>query len=242
MPVYNAERFIEESVVSVINQTYRDWELIVVDDGSTDGTVLKLQQIEQAEPRLRVFTLPINSGSPAYPRNAGIEKARGRYIAFIDGDDRWLPKKLEYQVATMELYGNDISCTSYYVINTYGERIGHFEVPSVNHFEHLLSHNTMGCLTVMYDCEKLGKQYFPKCGHEDFALWLEITRSGIPVHGIQKYLAEYRLRTGAVSSNKAKLLSFFWHIYRRRMGFGFLRSIWFCFLYGVRAYNKYSLR
>ena len=209
MPVFNSGRFVKAAVDSVISQTFTDWELIIVDDCSTDETPQIIADLASVDERIRVFRLPANTGSPAGPRNKGIEEAKARYIAFLDSDDRWLPTKLEEQIREMKGKKAALSCTAYDVINGSGARIGGFNVPSETTFTQLLTHNTLGCLTVMYDSAELGKRYFPYCGHEDYALWLDIAREGIRVVGINNRLAEYRQRGGSVSSNKLKTLSCF---------------------------------
>jgi teichuronic acid biosynthesis glycosyltransferase TuaG len=242
MPAFNCEGFVSESVGSVIDQTFKDWELIIVDDCSSDNTPAVIAEIAKSDSRIRGFSLAENSGSPARPRNRGIEEARGVYIAFLDSDDCWQPRKLDEQVSEMERSKCTISCTAYDVISESGEYIGGFDVPAKTWFSRLLTHNTLGCLTVMYDARKLGKRYFPECGHEDYALWLDLTREGVEVTGINRRLAQYRLRDGSVSSNKLKTLSFFWHIYKHRLCFGTIKSAWLCFLYAYNARRKYSNR
>lgn len=239
MPTYNCQNFVGDAIQSVIDQTYKNWELIIVDDYSTDETPLELDRFRLKDSRIRVFRLPENSGSPAAPRNKGIEEAHGRFIAFIDSDDCWLPEKLNVQVAAMLKDGYLLSCTSYSVIDEVGVAVGSFKVPAQATFSDILRHNTLGCLTVMYDSSKLGKLYFPRCGHEDYALWLDITRRGVKVLGINEKLAVYRLRHGSVSSNKLKVLTFFWHIYRRRMNFNPFYSLLLCANYAFHARNKY---
>ena len=239
MPVHNAEAFLGNAIQSVIDQDHKDWELIVVDDASSDESLKKVEKY-RCDDRIMVIPLEHNSGSPAKPRNVGVELASGRYIAFIDADDLWLKDKLQKQISLMQSEGARICCCSYQVVDEQGETVGHFHVPKKADFSDMLRHNTIGCLTAVYDCNQIGKRYFPECGHEDYALWLDILSEGGYVLGVQETLAQYRVRAGSVSSNKLKTLTYFWHIYRHRVGYGIVKSAWLCLSYAFRARNKYA--
>lgn len=240
MPSYNSLRFVERAVSSVIKQTFQDWELIIVDDCSTDETYDFLLEKFSNDSRIIVDRLPENSGGPAAPRNHAMRRARGDYIAFLDSDDEWYPVKLERQLTLMETLDADISCTAYGVLNEVGERVGSFVPPPENDYFGLLRGNTIGCLTCVYNRRKVGELQFLKCGHEDYALWLSVLRCGRKVIGLQEELAAYRLVSGSVSSNKFRVLSYFWHIYRGLEGFSSCSSLYFCFRYMLLNLNKYK--
>ncbi|PAV25002.1 teichuronic acid biosynthesis [Tamilnaduibacter salinus] len=239
MPLHNAQAYVGQAVESVIAQTYPAWELIIVDDASSDESLAAVEEYENNS-RISVIKLPENSGSPAKPRNVGTERAQGRFVAFIDADDAWLPEKLEIQVEALTESGAPLGCCGYWVINDAGNRIGKLSVPQQASFSELVRHNTIGCLTAIYDRARLGKRYFPECGHEDYALWLDILSEGGKVHGVDQPLAEYRVRSGSVSSNKWRTLTYFWHIYRHRLHYGRLKSVWRCLTYAMNARNKYQ--
>ncbi len=240
MPAFNAQATIADAIRSVIAQSHASWELIVADDASRDATFDIARRMAEGEPRMRVLRLPTNSGGPAAPRNAAIAEARGRHIAFVDADDRWLPQKLARQLAAMAASGAQLSCSAYDVVNEHGHKIGHFQPPALATYDDLLKCNTIGCLTAIYDSHALGRRFFPECGHEDYALWLEITRQGVAIQGLNNTLATYRQVAGSVSSNKLNVGRYFWNIYRNREGFSVPRSATMCLRYFLLNRNKYA--
>lgn len=240
MPSYNSMLYIEKAVCSVIRQSFCDWELIIIDDCSTDGTYGFLLKRFSSDPRIVIDRLQENSGGPTLPRNCAMQRASGEYIAFLDSDDEWHPNKLERQIYYMNKFGAFISCTAYGVVNEQGERVGSFTPPVENDYAGLLKANTIGCLTCIYNRKKIGELRFLECGHEDYALWLSILKRGYKVIGVQEELASYRLVRGSVSSNKLKVFSFFWNIYKNVEGFSFFVSLILCFRYMVLNFNKYK--
>lgn len=240
MPAYNASSTIASSIKSVQGQSYTSWELLVVDDCSTDDTVSIVKGLSTTDARIRLISLTTNSGSPAYPRNVAIKEARGGFIAFLDADDEWLPVKLKRQVPFMINSKAAFSCTGYDVISFSDAAVGRFNPPIMRSYNDLLANNSVGCLTAMYDVRILGKRYFPICGHEDYALWLKILREGYSLYGLQESLAHYRLTPGSVSSSKLKLIRFFWNIYKNQEGFSPLMSALFCLRYAWNASGKYN--
>ena len=240
MPAYNASRTIISSIKSVQRQLYTNWELLIVDDCSTDDTVLIVKDLSTIDSRIKLISLAKNSGRPAYPRNVAIKEARGVFISFLDADDEWLPVKLKRQVSFMINFKAAFSCTGYDVISFSDVAVGRFNPPIMCSYDDLLANNSVGCLTAMYDVRILGKRYFPICGHEDYALWLKILREGYCLHGLQESLAHYRLTPGSVSSSKLKLLRFFWNIYKNQEGFSPLKSALFCLRYAWNARGKYK--
>jgi teichuronic acid biosynthesis glycosyltransferase TuaG len=241
MPTYNSSKTIERSIDSVLNQNFANFELIVVDDCSTDYTVPILRGVESTDDRVRLIVCDSNSGSPARPRNIGIQSARGRYICFLDSDDVWHRDKLRLQVAFMAVNDSAISCTAYDVVNVDGDIVGSFYPPTVVDYRDLLAENTLGCLTVIVDRQKIKDLEFPECGHEDYALWLSITRNGWPVDSLNLVLASYTLTPGSISSNKFKVLGYFWNIYRCNEGFSIVKSFFYCIRYAWNTKRKYSL-
>ncbi|EGQ8469057.1 hypothetical protein AOR11_15565 [Vibrio alginolyticus] len=238
MPSFNSSDTIAKSISSVLSQTYDNWELVIVDDFSSDDTLDKLKQFN--DPRIKVVALPSNSGSPAYPRNIGIEYSNGDYIAFLDSDDLWKEKKLEVQLKAMTSKGINFSCTGYTVLKD-GNITRSFTPPEKVHYDQLLCNNSIGCLTAMVSKDLMGDLRFPLCGHEDFALWLKLSKKTDYVLGIKTHLAEYNLVDGSVSSAKSKLIPFFWNIYRNEEGFSRTKSLYYCFLYLIHVlFFKYK--
>ncbi|TWH28756.1 MULTISPECIES: glycosyltransferase family 2 protein [unclassified Aminobacter] len=239
MPAFNAETTIGQSIESVLSQTVQDFELIVVDDMSSDRTLEVVERYADRDARIRLLTTGRNSGGPAVPRNLALAQSASHYIALLDADDVWSPRKTELQLAEMQAAGAAISCTGFDVINAHGRRIGGFIPPERVDYAHLLEGNSIGCLTAIYDAERLNHPSFPLCGHEDYALWLELTRDGTTALGLRQKLAAYRVGAQSVSSNKMKVLRYFWHIYRRREGFSRAQSAFMCVRYAALNRAKY---
>lgn len=240
MPAHNACKTIANAINSVKMQSYQKWELVVVDDYSNDETVSIVNTLARLDDRIKVLTLSKNSGQPAYPRNVAIQQSKGDLIAFLDADDEWMPDKLKNQIYFMHNLSAAISCTGYSVMDLYGNDIASFTPPKTCCYQDMLRHNTIGCLTAIYDVRILGKRYFPICGHEDYALWLSILREGYKVYGLQEQLSRYRLTPKSVSSNKLKVLPFFWNIYKNQEGFSYLMSLLFCLRYAWHVIGKYN--
>lgn len=228
MPTYNCEKYIVQSVQSVIEQTLTDWEILIVDDGSTDHTEEVLKPYLEKYPTIRYTRLSGNRG-PAVARTEAIKQARGKYIAFLDSDDVWFSEKLEKQVAFMEAEGALFCCTAYEQMNESGTDLGVICVPPkrTDYKKMLRLSNPIGNLTVMYNQEKLGKYEVPNIKkRNDFALWLRILHDTPECVGIPEVLGMYRIRENSVSSNKLKQAKFHWQLYRKVERLGWLQSVW----------------
>jgi glycosyltransferase involved in cell wall biosynthesis len=233
MPAYNSERFIADSIDSVLRQTYGKWELIVADDKSFDGTCSVVEQFTRRDPRIKLLTLHENNG-PASARNAAIEAAGGRYIAFLDSDDLWPPDKLREQITFMAGTGCSLSYTSYIKIDEQGNYIGRaIEAPGRVDYEMMLLSNHIGCLTAVYDAAVLGKYYMPCVPRkEDYVLWLKILKKIKYAYGLKKCLAMHRIRRKSDSSNKIDTAIQQWKVYRDIEKISLIRS--------VRCYANYA--
>lgn len=240
MPVYNAETFLEESIRSVLSQSYPHWELLAVDDGSTDGSADIIRRFEKEDGRIRYLRTDRPSGSPTVPRNRGIEQARGRFIAFLDSDDAWLPDKLERQMEMFAKHEDMAICFSNYEkMAEDGARNNRIILaPGQTTYRKLLLSNVIGCLTAVYDTAKVGKMYFPHHPHEDYILWLSILKQGYVARNTGTVEALYRVREHSVSSNKLKTLSWQWDIYRQVEHLGIVRSAYYFLNYAYRAFRK----
>nr|WP_282451056.1 glycosyltransferase family 2 protein [Marinobacter bryozoorum] len=240
MPAFNAARSIREAVESVRRQTLSSWELVIVDDGSSDDTAGIVKSLAAVDARIRLLTMDRPSGGPAAPRNLALKTVSGRFVAFLDADDIWLPEKLEVQARIMSEQGATISCTGYYAFSD-DRRLGTLVPPGSISYRDLLRANSAGCLTVMLDRGSIGDIAFPDCGHEDYALWLELVRAGHQIVGIPDILAGYRVSAMSVSGRKWNNLRYFWHIYRYRERFGPVASAAFCVRYALGALRKYAV-
>ena len=213
-PNYNAQKFVSETIQSVLNQTYQNWELIIVDDCSTDNSLQIINSFVVLDKRMSLLKLTKNSG-PAVARNKAIEFSKGDYIAFLDSDDRWFSTKLEKQLTFMQQQDIALSFTSY---NSYDEERQDEKVLESRAkvtYKNLLTNNYIGCLTAMYSVSKLGKVFMPVIAkRQDWALWLKITKMDVIAYGMPEILASYTRRNTSVSSSKWKLLKYNWKIYR----------------------------
>jgi teichuronic acid biosynthesis glycosyltransferase TuaG len=212
-PAYNAERFLRETYESVKAQTFKDWEMIVVDDGSKDGTARVASELGKEDSRVR-FQTQKNSG-PAAARNLALSMARGRFVSFLDSDDIWLPQKLERQLAFMKAKNAALSFTQYRRFESDPTETGRLiDVPETVNYRQLLSHNVIATLTTMVDREKTGPLHMPTAGYDDFALWLSILKKDFIGYGMKEDLARYRIVPGSVSSKKLRAAKWVWEIYR----------------------------
>lgn len=216
-PVYNAEEFIAETIQSVINQSFSNWELMLIDDASQDQSSQTCQSFAEEDSRIRYHRLPDNQGA-AVARNKGLELARGQYIAFIDSDDKWLPDKLEIQVSQMEAEDTAFTFTDFALVNESGEIIKEQTgVPSVMTYSDLLKNTTIACSTVVIDRGMIGDFRMPLVRKgQDTATWLMLMRErGIKAYGIQQVLNHYRQVAGSISSDRIGALKRTWNTYYR---------------------------
>ena len=238
-PTYNSKDFIPQTINAIINQTYCYWELIVTDDCSSDETWGLLQEYVRKDNRIKIFQLEKNSG-PGVARNNSIKHATGRYIAFCDSDDVWLPEKLEKQIDFLQK--NDLAFTfsSYRKINEMGEKGGVVKALPLVSYNDLLKTCSIGCLTAIYDTEKIGKVYMPEIRkRQDYGLWLKIFKIIGSSKGMEEILALYRVRTNSVSSNKLKAAKYHYKVLRE-VGKVPLIKAWYYFLhYAFAGFIKY---
>jgi teichuronic acid biosynthesis glycosyltransferase TuaG len=242
-PAYNSAASITQTIRSVQTQTYKNWDMIIVDDGSNDNTHEVVEECGRADDRISLIRFHRNQGAAA-GRNAGIEAAGGRYIAFLDSDDLWLPDKLEKQTAFMRNRECVLSYTAYKKIDDDGNVISDaITVPATVTYQKLLLTNVIGCLTAMYDSRVLGKVYAPTAvkRQEDYCLWLKILKMGYEARGLNEPLALYRVRSRSASRNKAKVAFHQWKVYREVERLSLIKSI-SCFLrYAYHGYRKLKM-
>jgi teichuronic acid biosynthesis glycosyltransferase TuaG len=228
-PAYNVELFIGDAIDSVINQVYLNWEMLIVDDCSNDNTRAIVSKYVKLDDRIKLISLPTNSGNPSVPRNEGIKIARGKYIAFLDSDDIWYSGKLNRQIGLMEKANLMFSHTSYHICDASGRLTGRsFRVQNKMNYHDLLKVNGIGCLTAVYNAEALGKLYFkPNVGQEDFIYWIQICAKIGEIVGFDEILSVYRLRENSVSRNKIKMAIANWKIYYTHLNLNFFQSVYY---------------
>ncbi|MDA9201819.1 glycosyltransferase [Flavobacteriaceae bacterium] len=223
-PSYNSEEFISQTINSIINQTYSNWELLITDDCSNDLSTEIIKSFVKKDNRIKLYTLDYNSGA-GVARNNSIKYSNGKYIAFCDSDDQWLPNKLEKQIAFLKENNLQFSYSSYKVCNEEDEIVGSVICPKEVSFRKMLNNNYVGCLTAIYDSEKLGKFYMSKIrNRQDWVLWLNILKNSGPAMGLTEPLAIYRERSSSISSNKIKQFKFNWNVYRKELGYNSIVS------------------
>ncbi len=237
MPCYNASRYICQAIDSILQQTYKEWELLVIDDCSTDKSAEIIKSYCRRDNRIHFYTTLANSRGAAIPRNIGIENAKGRIIAFLDS--LWFPDKLENQLPWFDHEKTAIVYSNYEKMNEDGERSNRIVVTSnyVNYIG-LLKGNIWGNLTAAYDTQKTGKIYQQDVGHEDYVLWLAILKQGYIAKNTNTVAGLYRIQKGSLSGNKIKSAKWTWQIYRHIERLGIFKSLFYfsnyCFRSGVK--------
>lgn len=237
-PLYNSEKFIAETIESVLNQTYKNWEMIIVNDCSKDNGPSIVQEYQKKDKRIKLFNNEINQGV-SFTRNRAIELAQGKYIAFLDSDDLWKDKKLEKQVKLMEENKVFLSYTGYNKMNEDGSERGRIEVPEKVNYKELLKGNIMGCLTVTVRKDILKKDPFKNTKQEDYILWLELLKQEKFAYGIIESLAYYRVLNNSRSSNKIDLVKFNWRIYKEFEKLSLIESLYYYIIYIYRGIKRY---
>ena len=238
-PVYNSEKFISETIESIQSQTYRNWELLLIDDCSKDNSYEIIKNYMQNDDRIKYIKLEKNSGA-AVSRNTGIKNAKGRFIAFIDSDDLWEAKKLEIQVKYMLENKLGFSSTSYRYIKEDGTRTNKIaKAPNKINYNGLLKNTIIGCSTVLIDRNIIGDFTMPLVRRgQDTATWLQLLKKEKYAYGISEALVNYRLVGNSISSNKITALKRTWNTYRNVEKLGLLKSSYvFCF-YVFNAIKK----
>lgn len=242
MPAYNAEKYIGEAIESVIAQTYKDWELVIVDDCSKDKTAEIAQSYVTKDSRIKLYKLKQNKGV-ANARNVAMEKAQGQYIVFLDSDDMWLPEKLAKQIEFMRENGYVFTYHDFRTFNINNDTLGKIlHVPKqVDYNEFLKGNNTGSCLTTIIDRKVIDKIYMPDKKHEDYICWLDIFKQyKVTGYGLNECLGYYRIGKESRSSNKLKSALWTWKVYRESQELGVFSALKYMVFYIFNAIKKRS--
>lgn len=239
VPVYNVEKYIVSTMDCVRRQSYQNWELLLAEDCSTDGTLQVIEEYlaEVRDDRIRLLRLPENMGA-AKARNYGLKQAKGRYIAYLDSDDLWEPEKLSRELAFMDEKQAAFAFTGYEFADENGRGTGKVvHVPQMLNYRQALKNTTIFTTTVMFDTALISKDMLemPTIKSEDTALWWRVLREGYIAYGLDENLVKYRRVGKSLSSNKLEAVRRIWMLYRKVEGLGLIASVWnFCF-WAVRA-------
>lgn len=239
-PTFNSAKYIAETIESVQNQTYQDWEWIIIDDGSSDETEIIVNSLKEKDNRIQFYKLEKNSG-PAIARNTGIEKANGNYMTFLDADDIWFPNFIENSINTINKANVSFVFSSYKRSNENLEFVySDFIVPNKVTYTDILKSNSISCLTAFLDIDKLGKKFMPIIRkRQDMGLWLQYLKEIPYAYGIQEPQAIYRIRENSLSRKKSDLIKYQWQFYREVEKLTVFQSIYYMLHWMYRGFMKY---
>lgn len=237
-PAYNCSQTLAETIDSVLHQTYSNWEMLIVDDCSSDDTADIAAAYAQKDSRIKLIRMPQNSGSAA-ARNAAIQNAKGRFIALLDSDDLWKPEKLERQLTFMQENGYSFTFTAYEVFkNSLDQRRRIFEVPAKISYRQYLRNSIIGCLTVMVDKEQIPDFHMETGYLEDVLTWMYYLRQGVVAYGLNENLASYRQSEQSKSARKIKNAQRYYQCLKQQKDIGFASRLFSQIGYAYHASAK----
>lgn len=238
VPVYNAANYIEQTIQSVLAQDYENWELILVENGSADDSVAKIQAFD--DKRIRLIIMDGNAGA-ANARNEGMRQATGTYVGYVDADDLWRPDKLSRQIAFMNEKNAAFSFTGYEFGDENANPTGKIvRVPETLSYRQALSNTTIFTSTVLFDTRLIEKDklYMPNVKSEDSALWFQILREGATAYGLDENLVIYRRPANSLSSNKLEAMRRIWNLYRKQEKLNIFYSMYLFVGWAFRAVKR----
>ena len=241
MPVYKCENYIGQAIESIKRQSYKDWELIIVNDGSTDNTLKKIElKTHNIKEKVKLINIKENQGI-ANARNIALELAEGSYIAYLDADDIWKEEKLSKQLEFMKKNKISFSYTGYSRIKEDGKFVKIVKVPFETSYKQLLTNSIMLTSTIMVNIEMISKELLRMPNlriSEDTQTWLNILKNSVIAYGIDEELSQYRIRRKSASSNKIKTTISVWRVYRRYQLFGIIKSAHYTLWHLINAIRK----
>lgn len=238
MPLYNNEDYIEQSILSVINQTYGNWEILIINDKSVDSSKEIATKYSDIYSNIKLINLKINNGV-AKARNIGINNARGEYLAFLDSDDEWLPQKLEKQINFMNKNDYNFTCTYYGKIDSESSVLPTVIKPKYSLNYNQILKNNIGNSTAIINVKKLGKFTVPLIKkRNDYALWLKVIKKAKKVHTLEEVLSYHRLHSNTLSSKKLDLIKYHYLVYRDYENLSIVKTISLIIYWSVKTiYN-----
>lgn len=237
MPCFNAEKFIGQSIESVIKQTYTNWELIIINDYSNDSSFEIINSFN--DKRIRLINNLTNEGV-SFSRNQGIKIAKGNFISFLDSDDIWHEDMLMTQLSYLNS-GFDVCCSNYFIIDEKGKKIKEIKDIEIIDSKSILKSNLIPNSSASYSSYKLGKFYQKNIGHEDYLMWLLMfkNKTELKVIRVQKPLMLYRSHSKNLSHSKLKSAKWTWYIYYNELGFSLIRSLYYFSFYFIKGIKKH---
>jgi len=239
VPAFRAAGLVGHTINSVLEQTYQNWEMLIVDDCSPDNTIEVVREAASKDGRIRLIESVANGG-PAKARNLALHQAKGRWIAFLDSDDVWLPSKLQDTLEFANLKAASLVFTGFRRMSFDGKMVGRYvSVPASLSYQQLLGNTAIATSTVLIDRTKVGEVVMRPVYYDDFVCWLEILKKGNLAWGLDRDLMRYRVVSNSVSRNKKKSAKEVWKIYRTTLQLGYIQSAWYFLNYAVRGILKY---
>lgn len=238
-PSYNSALYLNETIDSVLNQTFQDWEWLITDNCSNDNTIDIIKKYN--DKRIKLTILDKNKGA-GVARNYSLHRAKGRFITFLDSDDYWHPSFLEKMITFMKINNLELAYSSYSRCNEHLEPIlKDFTADTIVNFNNLLKTCRLSLLSSMYDSQRVGKFFFPQeTKREDHIMWLNLLKKIPYGKPLNETLAKYRMREGSVSRNKADIVKDQYLVYRSFMGFSVFKSIYYTLFWAINGFKKYS--
>ena len=238
-PVFNSSKFLEETIASVLNQTFTDWEWMITDDQSTDNSVEIIQKINDSRIQL---ILSDKNGGAGHARNLSLKQASGRFITFLDADDFWEPNFLEEMISFMKKENTELAYSNYARCDeNLNPVIEDFKADKPVTFDNLLKTCRLSLLSSMYDSQRVGKEYFPEGSkREDHVMWLNLLKK-IPVgKPLPKTMAKYRMHQSSISRKKSNIVKDQYLVYKDYMNFSTVKSLYYTANWAVNGFMKYS--
>lgn len=238
-PAFRVEKIVLETIQSVLSQTYSNWELLIADDCSPDKTAALVEEASRKDFRIRLLMCEKNGG-PAAARNLALKAAKGRWIAFLDSDDLWLPDKLTETIAFALQNKAALTFTGFKRFSSDPSQTGHYvDVPRYLNYRKLLGNTAIATSTVLIDRFQTGDIKMHKTYYDDFVCWLGVLKQGYTAHGLNKDLMRYRVMSNSVSRNKLRSAKEVWKTYRHIEKLNIISSAWYFSCYALNAVSKY---
>lgn len=242
IPCYNAESYLPETIESVLNQTYSNLELLIVNDCSTDRTKEIIMEYSKSDERIKYFETSSPSGSPALPRNIGLDNANGFFISFLDSDDLWIPDKLNKQIEFYIRTKHRFIFSNCEKMTSDGQLSNRIVIePKMVNYNNLLKKCQIPSPSVMIEKKIIGDTRFKNIQKEDYIFWMDILKKGYTAHNCNEVLTKYRVLPQSRSANKFAMVGSQWYVLRNIQHISFFKSLYYLSHYLIYAIKKYLI-